>query len=76
VSNQVQDKDSRKYRLIFEESPDLLIQIDTKGTIIDINRKIFEISGYKPEEMIGRTIYSLTNILTQNSLKLITENYS
>lgn len=71
----MQDNDSRKYRLIFEESPDLLIQLDAKGTIIDINQRISEIIGHKPEEFVGRSFDSLTSFLTPKSIELVLADF-
>lgn len=44
----------KKYREIFEQSPQGLIILDAEGKIIDVNKKICEWLGYKPEDMIGK----------------------
>jgi len=44
----------RKYRKIFENSPQGFMVLDTEGHIVDVNRKLCEWLGYKAEEMIGK----------------------
>lgn len=44
----------KKYRKIFENSPQGFILLDTEGHIIDVNKKICDWLGYQPEEMIGK----------------------
>jgi len=44
----------KKYRNIFENSPQGFILLDTDGRIIDLNKKICDWLGYKPEEILGK----------------------
>jgi PAS domain S-box-containing protein len=44
----------KKYRKIFENSPQGFMVLDTEGHIVDVNRKLCAWLGYKPEEMIGK----------------------
>ncbi len=44
----------KKYRQIFEQSPQGLIIIDAEGRIMDVNKKICEWLGYKRDEMVGK----------------------
>jgi PAS domain S-box-containing protein len=48
------EANERKYRKIFENSPQGFLVLDTEGHIVDINRKLCEKLGYKPEEMLGK----------------------
>jgi PAS domain S-box-containing protein len=48
-----------KYRQVFENSKDAILYIDCKGNIIDVNSACKEISGYSPEDFIGKNIYNL-----------------
>jgi two-component system cell cycle sensor histidine kinase/response regulator CckA len=48
------EESEKKYRKIFENSPQGFILLDTEGHIIDVNRKICEWLGYEPEEIIGK----------------------
>jgi diguanylate cyclase (GGDEF)-like protein/PAS domain S-box-containing protein len=42
-----------RFRMLFENAPLGIIQIDQDGTLTSANRKFAEISGYSPEEAIG-----------------------
>ncbi len=44
----------KKYREIFEQSPQGLIILDAEGRIVDVNKKICEWLGYRREDMIGK----------------------
>jgi PAS domain S-box-containing protein len=48
------EANERKYRKIFENSPQGFLVLDTEGHIVDINRKLCEKLGYKSEEMLGK----------------------
>jgi PAS domain S-box-containing protein len=44
----------KRYKKIFENSPQGYILLDREGHIIDVNRKICDWLGYKPEEILGK----------------------
>ena len=44
----------KKYRTIFELSPEAIVLIDKNGVFLDANRRIYDWLGYKPEELIGK----------------------
>ncbi len=44
----------KKYRQIFEQSPQGFIILDAEGKILDVNKKICEWLGYKPDEIVGK----------------------
>jgi len=46
----------RMYRNIFENVQDIFYQTDLKGNIIEISPSIERYSGYKPEELINKTV--------------------
>jgi PAS domain S-box-containing protein len=48
------EESEKKYRKIFENSPQGFIILDTEGYIIDVNKKICDWLGYRPDEMIGK----------------------
>ncbi len=50
----------RKYRNLYENSPDLLRTIDLNGTVIDCNQSYAKSLGYSKEEVIGRPISEFT----------------
>ncbi|MDB9823356.1 PAS domain S-box protein, partial [Deltaproteobacteria bacterium] len=52
-------KDSEeKYRALYEEAPDGYIALDKDGRIINVNKKILEMFGYKQEEMLGKFLWN------------------
>ena len=48
------EESEKKYRKIFENSPQGFILLDTEGHIIDVNKKICDWLGYRADEMIGK----------------------
>jgi PAS domain S-box-containing protein len=48
------EENEKKYRKIFENSPQGFLVLDTEGHIVDINKKLCDWLGYKPEEMLGK----------------------
>ena len=46
--------DSEIYRTIFENVSDEIIYVDKHGKIVNVNRRSYDIFGYKPEEIIGK----------------------
>ena len=49
-------KNETKYRSVFESFIDLYYQTDMKGIITDISPSCLRLSGYSPEELIGRPV--------------------
>jgi two-component system, sporulation sensor kinase E len=49
-------QNEQKYRTIFENSPEGIVLLDTKGNFLDINGRLFDWMGYQPEEVIGHHI--------------------
>jgi len=75
VESDIQSSEAR-YRLLFDSSSDVLVQIDTSGTIVDLNQHAEAISGYKKEEIIGRKISALAGKFTAQSLALMVANFA
>jgi len=57
-----------QYRRIFELTPATFVIIDTKGDILDVNSRLYEWLGYKPEEAIGKNLLSLPFIQEESKL--------
>ncbi len=47
-----------KFRMIFENVTDVICYVDTKGRVLDVNRRIEEMLGYTPEEVKGKDFAS------------------
>ncbi|MCX9084982.1 MAG: PAS domain S-box protein [Candidatus Methanoperedens sp.] len=51
--------DAEKYRMIFEYSNDIIVQVDRFGKILSVNNKLKEMLGFIPEEVIGKYFFNL-----------------
>jgi diguanylate cyclase (GGDEF)-like protein/PAS domain S-box-containing protein len=49
-----------RFRLLYENAPLGIVQLDQNGVLISANPKFAEISGYSPEEAIGLTRHDVT----------------
>ena len=64
-----------RYRTIFESANDILILIDNKGKIVDVNDRVHDIAGYSRDEIIGNDFRSLSRMMTKKSLAILAKNY-
>jgi PAS domain S-box-containing protein len=55
----VKDGGETNYYSFFQSSPDLLFVFDNEGAIIEVNTTATEKLQYKPQELLGKSIYSL-----------------
>ncbi|RZI44123.1 PAS domain S-box protein [Herbaspirillum sp. HC18] len=53
-------RSEEKFRLLYENAPVGIIQIDQNGYVTSANQKFAEISGYSPEEAVGFDYMSVT----------------
>lgn len=65
---------SERYLKIFKFSPEIIFIVNKDGTILEVNKRITEILGYKAEEIIGKKFYE-TNIFTQREMEFIKEKF-
>ncbi len=65
-----------RFRALFDYSSDVLVEIDTSGTITDLNQKAENVSGYKKDEIVGKKISSLAGKFTAPSLALMVANFA
>ena len=63
-----------KYRSIFESANDIIVIIDKKGKIIDVNDKLLELGGYKREEIVDKSVKALTKVITKKGMVIIMKN--
>jgi len=49
-----------RYRQLVDASHDFVWEIDEQGRFTYTSHKVFDVLGYTPEEMVGRTIFELT----------------
>jgi len=65
-----------RYRALFEFSNDVLVEIATDGTIIDLNRRAATVSGYAKAEIVGKKISALAGKFTPASLAAMVANFA
>jgi len=65
-----------KYRSIFESANDIIIVLDRKGRILDVNRKVVDIAGYEREDLVRHDFRTLAKVMTKKSLVILAANYA
>jgi PAS domain S-box-containing protein len=71
----LQFEDEQRYKAVFEFANDVIVLMDKKGRVTDVNDKLREILGYGREELVGKSLSSLTNIITKKSLSILSDNF-
>ena len=66
---------SEKYKLIFEMSPELVIILDNKGVVIDVNGRLEDWIGYSRNEVVGKNVAVLP-FLTAKSKMVVAKNFA
>jgi len=75
VAEKIRESEER-YRLIFNSAIDLIVQLDTSGTIVDLNKRVEERGGFKREELVGKKFTALAHIFTAKSLAIMVANFA
>jgi PAS domain S-box-containing protein len=65
-----------RYRSIFESANDVIVLLDHKGNILDVNDKVREIAGYEKEDLVGHDFRTLAKIISKRSLAKIAINFT
>lgn len=52
-------KSQKKYKGIFDNAAEAIILLDRKGTILEVNSKLIELSGFSKDELIGTNFVKL-----------------
>ncbi len=64
-----------RYRFLFDQAADLIIILNTKNIIVNVNKTVESEIGWKRDELIGKNILT-TGILTSDSKNVIIKNIS
>jgi two-component system, NtrC family, sensor kinase len=64
-----------KYKTIFESANDIILLLNNKGTVVDVNSKLTEIGGWDRDDLIGKNIRSLMKIISKKSLPIVITNF-
>ena len=67
ISRDISDRKSaeKRYKNLFENSPNAVLLINFKGIVIDANSTTKRLFGYEKEEFLGKPINNLTDIFPQ-----------
>jgi PAS domain S-box-containing protein/putative nucleotidyltransferase with HDIG domain len=68
--------DRERYRAIFESASDVIMVLDEKGMVTDVNQKMFELSGYSKDEIIGVNIKNFGFFMNSRNLARISSNFT
>ena len=49
-----------KYRLLMKNASEIIVILNAQGEFVECNRAMCEISGYRPDELIGRSLSLVT----------------
>lgn len=52
-------KKDKPYRKIFEFSPQVIAFIDSKGNVLEVNKRVYDWLGYQPKEVVGKNFLQL-----------------
>lgn len=67
-------KSEAQYRLIVESTSDGIVQTDANDTLVFVNRRLAEMLGYEPAEMLGKNLFEFKGpeerVRTQEHLRL------
>jgi len=74
IENKLKESEE-KYKKIFDLSPEAIGILDDKGSILDINSRLYDWLGYKPEEVVGKNILDLP-FLNEESKKRTKERFA
>ncbi len=66
IDKELRDNE-KKFRTIFESANDIIMYVDRFGKIIDINKKVEDILGYKRKDVVGKN-FAKTGALTVGNL--------
>ncbi len=69
MSKELEDSE-KKYRMLVEQSTEMLNVNDLDGNILEVNKKALEITGYSKDELLGTSVFEfLVNDLDQVQVK-------
>jgi PAS domain S-box-containing protein len=59
-----------RFRTIFDNARDVITYVDSLGRIIDVNKRVEDVFGYKPDELIGKGFTQLGLVRARDIPKL------
>ena len=61
-----------RYRAVVETAPNGVVVLDKTGTILEVNKKALELSGFKKEDLIGKNIIRILPKIKLDPNEIIT----
>jgi len=61
----------RKYRTIFDTSPEAIMLVDTEGHIMDINKRVYDILGLDKKSIVGKRLFEMPTLTKESKVKAI-----
>lgn len=61
---------NQKYKAVFDNSPEAIVLLKKSGNIENVNGRVFDWLGYKPEEIIGCNFRKLPLLTYKSKLKI------
>ncbi len=68
-------KSEEKYRGFIESANDIILFINREGVILEVNKKLTQLTGYKKNAIVGKKIVALADIIPKNSLLTLLKNF-
>lgn len=63
---------NQQYKAIFENSPEAIVLMEKNGDVVDVNGRVLDWLGYKPDNIIGRNFRNLPFLPFKSKLKITT----
>ncbi len=60
-----------KYRMLFEGANDVILYVNKYGKIIDINKRVEDIFGYRRDEVVGKSFVELGVLRSKNIPRIV-----
>ncbi len=60
-----------KFRTIFDNANDIIASVTKTGKILEVNKKIEDILGYKPDELVGKNILTSGILAKKNAATIV-----
>jgi PAS domain S-box-containing protein len=71
IAEEALKESEEQYRGLFEKSPNAITIVDEKGVVIDCNKSTEDVTGYRKEEIIGKSFEQLMTLDPKDMPKLI-----
>ena len=60
-----------KFKILFENSPELIVIVDHRGIVVSANDRMTEWQGYQPEEIMGKNLLDLPALPMETKKRLM-----